>query len=232
MASRLLSILCVFVIFLALGVTMRRQQQTMENFLEFIHIPKNAGTTIENIADEKNVKWGRFKPEHRESVQSDTCSYWHTPPKQFNKDSYYKKDETFCVIRDPVDRMVSEYAYRHKGMSEKNNKYAMNQWLREQLNNRDNTVDGGLNCHFIPQYEFIYDDNGKRTCDNVLRFDNLTNEFNDLMNKHEYDIRLEENKKDNKSDSKLTAKDVDEDNRRMIYHIYKKDYDILNGLKK
>ena len=232
MSSRLLSILCVFVILFALGVTMRRQRQTMENFLEFIHIPKNAGTTIENIAEEKNVKWGRFKPEHRESVQSDTCSYWHTPPKQFNEDSYYKKDETFCVIRDPVDRMVSEYAYRHKGMPNKNNKYELNQWLREYLSNSKNTVNGGMNCHFLPQHDFIYDDDGNRTCDNVLRFDNLTNEFNDLMNKHEYDIRLEENKKDNKSNSNLTAKDVDDDNRRLIYQIYRKDYDILNGLKK
>ena len=231
MASRLLSILCVFVIILALSATMRRRQ-TMENFLEFIHIPKNAGTTIENIADKKNVKWGRFKPEHMKSVKSDKCSYWHTPPKHFNEDSYYKNDDTFCVIRDPVDRMVSEYAYRHKNMPELNNKNAMNQWLREQLNNHDNTVDGGLNCHFLPQHSFIYDDDGNRTCDNVLRFDNLTNEFNDLMKTHDHDIRLDDNKKDNKSNTKLTAKDVDEDNLRMIRHIYKKDFDILNGLKK
>lgn len=229
MASRLLSILCVCLIILSLHVIAKRQQ-TMEKFLEFIHIPKNAGTTIENIAEKKNVKWGRFKPEHMESVQSDVCSYWHTPPKQFNSNSFYNNDETFCVIRDPVDRMVSEFAYRHKGKKERNDKVYMNQWLREHLSNTYNTNGGGLNCHFLPQHHFIYDDNGKKTCHNVLRFDNLTNEFNDLMNKHEYDIRLDDKKKDNKSNSVLTAKDVDEENIRMIHEIYKRDFDILRGL--
>ena len=47
-------IICIFVLFIVLMSVLKHINNiNVENFLEFIHIPKNAGTTIENIANDK-----------------------------------------------------------------------------------------------------------------------------------------------------------------------------------
>lgn len=221
-------IICIFVLFIVLMSVLKHINNiNVENFLEFIHIPKNAGTTIENIANDKNIKWGRFKPEHREKLDSNsnTCSYWHVPPKEFNSDSFYDNDETFCIFRDPRDRMVSEYSYRHRGQQNKNNKNEMNKWLKENLNH-ENVVNGGLNCHFIPQHKYIYNDNNHKTCNHILNFDNLTPEFNKLMKDKGIELELNSNKKDNTSNFNLTRNDINDENMELIYKLYEKDFDI------
>lgn len=219
----------VFVILLGAALFYVKKNKNIESFLEFIHIPKNAGTTIENIANDKNIKWGRFKPEHKNKVGTKKCTYWHVPPKHFYLNNYYDSDDTFCVIRDPRDRMVSEYSYRHKGQTDKNNKKDMNKWLKHNLND-ENVHNGGLNCHFVPQHEYIYNDNNERTCNHVLKFDNLTSEFNDLMKKKNMDVRLNEKKKDNQSNFNLTINDIDDENMQKIFKLYKKDFEIQNSL--
>lgn len=203
--------------------------KNIENFLEFIHIPKNAGTTIENIADEQKIKWGRFRPSHKDKVKTNKCTYWHVPPKYFHTDNNYDTDETFCVIRDPRDRMVSEYSYRHKGQSDKNNKEDMNKWLNEHLID-ENVKDGGLNCHLLPQHEYIYNDNNEKTCNNILKFSNLTSDFNNLMKNKDINIRLSNKNKDNKSNFNLTVNDIDDDNMKKIFKYYKKDFEIQDSL--
>ena len=74
--------------------------------LEFTHIPKNAGTSIENAGKKAGICWGRFSLFHNRKM----CSTWHQPPR-INKDLHQGK-KTFCVIRDPKERIVSEYRYR------------------------------------------------------------------------------------------------------------------------
>lgn len=199
-----------------------------EPFLEFIHIPKNAGTTIENIANKKDIKWGRMKPSHRDYAPDDSgCSYWHIPPKKFRKDNYYQKDKTFCVIRNPYDRIVSEYKYRHKNNKSMDNPKIMNEWISKHLSS-DFTSKGNLNCHFIPQYEFVYDDYGDKTCDHVLNFNNLQKEFNDLMSQNNYDLRLNKEKHNSTDSFNLTSNDLTLANKLKIFSIYKKDFELLN----
>lgn len=206
-----------------------RSSDTVEQFLEFIHIPKNAGTTIENIAKDKGVKWGRFNPDDRNYITEGNCTYWHIPPKYFRDGSKYENDETFCVMRDPYQRIISEYAYRHKNMPEMDNKTDLNIWLQEHLT--DTYVKKGkLNCHFVPQVQYMYNDRGNKTCDHVLNFNNLTDEFNTLMTKKDIDLKLEENKKDNITNFNLKPEDIDSDNRILIDKYYKDDINLWNSL--
>ena len=205
----------------------------IEHFLEFIHIPKNAGTTIENIGDKVNIKWGRFKPEHYEHKLSDSklsnkCTYWHLPPKEFNDNSLYKSNPTFCVLRDPYDRVVSEYKYRNQREIQTPEK--MNAWIKEMMI-PENYEDGGLNCHFLPQSDFIYDKNDTITCDNVLRFDNLTSEFNDLTETHAIDLKMNDESRYNVTKKSVTSADLDDDVKDLIYHIYKRDFEVLTKKK-
>lgn len=195
-----------------------------ETFLEFIHIPKNAGTTIENIANEKNIKWGRMKPDHRDHVKENKCDYWHIPPKEFDRTSHYYRDPdgTFCVIRNPYDRMVSEYKYRNK---DSNDAVHMNKWIKKHLT-PEHTQDGKLNCHFIPQYNYVYDDLGQKTCDHVLQFDNLADNFNKLTNQYNVDLTMDPNRRDNRSSESLTQKDLSQENIELIKVIYHNDFSL------
>lgn len=196
-----------------------------ENFLEFIHIPKNAGTTIENVANEGDVKWGRFKPEHREHTSNRKCTYWHTPPKYFGEDSYYNGDETFCIVRDPFERMVSEFKYRNTDKST-HTKENLNRWINEHLQ-PEYYINGTKNCHFIPQHEYVYDDVGNKTCDNILRFDSLTDDFNKLAKNHQLNIKLSDSRRDNVSPDSVSVKDLYEETRLKISKIYEKDFALL-----
>lgn len=223
--------LCILLIVLVICVLIMYKclKKSIEHFLEFIHIPKNAGTTIENIGDKSHIKWGRFKPEHNEhklseSKLSNKCVYWHLPPKEFDENSLYKGNPTFCVLRDPYDRVVSEYKYRNQ--NEKHTPEKMNAWIKKMMI-PENYEDGGLNCHFIPQSDFIYDTNNNSTCDNVIRFENLTSEFNHLTERYDIDLKMNEDSKYNVTKKSVTSADLDDDVKDLIYHIYKRDFEVL-----
>ena len=90
----------------------------------------------------------------------------------------------------------------------------MNKWLKDNINEdnilkgRDNSNIRDYYCHLIPQYEYIYDDNGERTCDTILNFDNLNEDFNNLMKAKNIDLRLDDKTKENKSHFNLTVDDI------------------------
>lgn len=217
------------IVFFVMTINYCKKSINVESFLEFIHIPKNAGTTIENVANESNVKWGRFRPEHRENTTNTKCAYWHTPPKYFGVNSLYKKDETFCVIRDPFERMVSEYKYRNTD-KETHTKAKMNKWIQDHLQPMYYN-DGEKNCHFVPQHEYIYDNFGNKTCTHILRFDNLTTDFNDMTKKHNIDVKLTDSRRDNATPDSLTVEDLDKNTKEAIRSIYSKDFDLLDSIR-
>lgn len=87
--------------------------------LQFLHIPKNAGTTIENWGKQAGIKWGSnlFSDIIHDdiNVSGSLCGAHHVPPSMLNTSSrkpYLGSAEVFCVKRDPYSRLVSEYGYR------------------------------------------------------------------------------------------------------------------------
>lgn len=225
----LLIVIYIFVLSFLFFHSTKQNNKYIETFLEFIHIPKNAGTTIENIADDEGIKWGRFNTQHKKHINNDKCTYWHIPPQYFNDNSLYNGDETFCVLRDPFKRIISEYAYRHKENDELNNKEDMNIWIKKNLN-KENIEKGGMNCHFIPQSEYVSDKVGNVYCDNILPFDNLEKSFNNLMSKHDINLILTSNRKDNSTNFSLSVDDIDEANTKKIFDVYKKDFELIKKI--
>lgn len=137
------------------------------------------------------------------------CSWWHVPPRYTNDwRPYYSASKRFCAVRNPYAKVLSEYMFRHgkairKLPCDKLNKTEVNEWLRARMKGQlggANTLD---DCHWYPQYQYIepnlgvagepsppraapgnpYIDAGPdgRSCNRVMRMENLTLEFASLM---------------------------------------------------
>ena len=89
--------------------------------LLFIHIPKNAGTTIARVLEPINSRY--TDNEYEDGINEDEdATYGHIDVKELYMngfisplawDNYFK----FCFVRNPWDRMVSLYKYLNKGES-------------------------------------------------------------------------------------------------------------------
>lgn len=171
----------IFIIILLALVYLRRQQSQP---LLFIHIPKNAGTTIEEIALKCNVKWGRYMLTKHNPGE---IPEWHVPPRFFSVENnpYHNKD-TFCVIRNPFDRLQSHFKWLYRDNAKQFTSKQFNTWLSDNLNEHNVFEKGGHDGHLYPQSYYVYDKNHKRTCKHILRFDNLIEDFNVLIDTYKH----------------------------------------------
>mmetsp|Transcript_48663 Transcript_48663/g.110455 ORF Transcript_48663/g.110455 Transcript_48663/m.110455 type:complete len:505 (-) Transcript_48663:151-1665(-) len=216
----------------------------------FLHIPKNAGTSIERATmsadaihfskhlkmfaeqwvlarrgfqDEKGrvhvgssvsitvpVDAGTFHPAGAGTCK---CSYWHIPPRYLENAgagsgaggwsasatnprgeatrvvNAYRGAEVYCVVRDPLERALSEFKMRHASLLDsKGDAQAFLIDLAARLKSKKICRS---DCHVLPQYEYIWNGGGNRTCHHVLRIDSLKASFDALMrSKGKPEIRL------------------------------------------
>lgn len=150
--------------------------------LYFVHIPKNAGTSIEDEALAHGVKWGRHYfdcqtyENREENGKVRNYATWHFPnfvlayPKQ--------SDQCFCVVRDPYTRIISDYLYHVRTFPQFKN-CRLNEFISFAIPYfwQDNHC---FDNHIRPQSDFIFD-NGTKVIDNILRFENIEQEFKDLV---------------------------------------------------
>lgn len=163
--------------------------------LVFVHIPKNAGTTIENTVNSSGTLWGK----HADNVlreflgpQAPACSSWHVPPSFFTADSPYtsQDDVVFAVTRDPWDRTLSEFQYQNwNGMA--NVPCTMdgfNGWLQHRLSLDRYTAD----CHFLPQWDYIEGPDGHRYVldENLIPIVELGTKLSTLLEQYHVHMHL------------------------------------------
>jgi len=197
--------------------------------IKYIHIPKTAGTSIEEIAYNNNIGWGKYDDDiiNNKHLYS---GYWHNP-EIYNDDNFKDKYKWFCVCRNPYTRVISDINFHLqnkwkdlKDYDEINNyieslfKYILN----TDINNIDYTMFNVFEYHFIPQYYYI--ENIKDVI--ILKYENLNEEFNNLMTN--YNLHLTLNLHIQKSDKIIELEQLSEVNINLIKEIYKKDFELLN----
>lgn len=146
-----------------------------ENKCIFIHIPKVAGTSIvEAIKDSTRqekpkgllpfeIDDDKFDPPPPHLRASDFLKYGFVTQEEFR--TYFK----FAFVRNPFDRIVSEYKYsRHPAF------YDFKTFLFSHFPKPSWT---DAYCHIIPQYDFLYDRNGKCLVDFIGKFENIQADF-------------------------------------------------------
>lgn len=183
-----------------------------EKNLIFIHIPKNAGTSIIKAMGIKNLYMDKTIEEYKEHYQD----YW-------NK---YKK---FTVVREPIDRFISAYKFARMDESgwfsatgqeglEKHQHYELcnqmdiNEYTKHIYNNPEQ-----FNRWIIPQTFIISNKNNKLEIDYYVKYENLLEDLKKIgINKIE---TL------NKSKIYDTSKIIlNKNSIKKLYEIYEIDY--------
>ena len=130
--------------------------------LVYYHIPKTGGSLIEELFSDyklaiKFENWKSF------GVKKMDASPWHMFPSKF-KQLDFSKLNVFVSIRDPIQRILSEFVWQQN----RNIEYTeINKWIFESLKahtNKNNLEDN----HFEPQIKFITDYYG-----NTIPYDNI-----------------------------------------------------------
>ena len=91
-------------------------------------------------------------------------------------ESFYK----FAFVRNPWDRAVSDYAWHRKRGFEGGFR-AFLEYIPSVL--EDASTINSTNCHVMPQYRYIYNDEGRCLVDFVGRFENLDRDFKHVLGK-------------------------------------------------
>lgn len=157
----------------------------------FIHIPKTGGHSVDKYFIQKGL------------VDDDK---WHCTGNQIMKYmgvEKWKEYQTFTIVRNPWDRMVSEYSWQGglgkdqipTPWGDKN--VTFKQFLKMVFNSPHDHHDMNLvrnfdtwyqlqeikDGHLNDQYSFITDQNNNMIIDNLIRFEDLNQQFKQMLTK-------------------------------------------------
>lgn len=211
--------------------------------LEFVHITKTGGTSIEAAAAAAGIKWGicHFQKELSvgcsgspnipmtiESLRFKNISPWHQPLQYFALNPFQHAD-TFAVVRNPYDRYISEYycpwGGYHAPNENKDDPDVMNKYLQYRIPRE-------TEHHWLPQHFYIYNE-GERVVDHVLHFENLEEGFKDLMKRYKLHIFLPSTPLNSRKEPyRLTVKDLYPDTLSVINEVAALDFELFDYEKR
>jgi hypothetical protein len=145
--------------------------------LIFIHIPKNAGTFMWNLLkrlDNDLVVYFNTKDSNRNTLHNkgkdikDLCNF------------DYSEYIIFCVIRDPIERVLSLYNYISGNEYYPTYNIVKCQSFREFIEYSFSKTDF-LETNYISQYDFMYDETNKLLINKIIRYERLHKELKDML---------------------------------------------------
>tara|TARA_Y100000389_G_scaffold189963_1_gene214284 strand:- start:4622 stop:6235 length:1614 start_codon:yes stop_codon:yes gene_type:complete len=184
--------------------------------LKFIHITKTGGTSIEDEGFSAGIEWGRHHKEY---------GWWHEIFTN-KEEGLRSKYDWFMVVRNPYERIISEFHCKWGGVGEKANFVGVqffNEYLKREILNRGkitvNNHGSSYGDHYTEQH--LYLDESVKT--HVLKMENLTEEFDSLMS--EYNIPLKLNRHNNSNRKVFEVHHMDAELIQLIQEVYKKDFE-------
>ncbi len=206
----------------------------------FIHIPKCAGQSIENIfLIDLGLNWQQRHPlllRPRKGKEKGPERLAHLYAEEYFKFGYIPKEKydkffKFSIIRNPVDRILSEINYQRipkKNSNNINGIESVEEYISKviKLNKFSD-----LQRHISPQVKFLHDsETNKLLVDKVILFDELNHEVPKILQK-KLKVFLEV-PKINSSKNKLWVKEeLTPRDISFLYDFYESDFKFLKNLK-
>ena len=196
----------------------------------FIHIPKNAGQSIERaFLSDLGLTWETRAPLLlRNRVNADN----NTPPRlahltanQYVKLKYIPHDMfrsyyKFCVCRNPWDRAFSLYKY----LTDQSKPFA--QFVKDDFKKK---IYNDLNWFAMSQAKFIQNQNNELLVDRIIRLENLDSEFNDIANKLKLKTKHLDKTNVSQNRKKINYREAYcKESKRIIADLYEDDIKMLN----
>lgn len=196
---------------------------SLEKKFIFIHIPKNAGSSIVNSLGGKLVDWDNQNKIYKQHASISQLKNLYS----INIDQYFK----FAFVRNPWDRAVSGFHWLtgvDQPSFQKCKKSSFLDFLlvRNGFEKLIGTKDQSTReVHFISQHEMIYID-GSNQMDFVGKFENLQKDFDTICSK----IGIEKLKlpESNKSKHKHYTEYYTDETKDLVYQKYQKDIELFN----
>ena len=190
-----------------------------ERKLIFIHIPKNAGTSVIKAMGVENIFFDKTIEEYKEHYGE----YWDK----------YKK---FTVVRDPIDRFISAYKFarmKESGWFSATGDEGLKKHSHYELCNKMDINEYTLYLYKnpkeftrwnMPQTFIISNKNKKIKIDYFVRFENLQEDLSKIgISSIE---KLNSSKIEDDKVIQLSKK-----SKKMLYHVYDIDYENFNYKK-
>lgn len=158
--------------------------------VRLVHVPKTGGTAIQQflrrkrqgVRSEDFATWRRLPRVGNVSAAFPHCKPYHVPPGWLAPNPYrLPGHHTVCVVRHPAERLLSEFRMKAPDVATlplARNFLAF--FLRDALDSAERGA-AGPNCHYLPQFMYVRGPDQRRTCDHVLRYENLSLAFTRLM---------------------------------------------------
>jgi hypothetical protein len=183
-----------------------------ETNLFYLHPAKCGGSSIERAGYEYGIRWARHHP----SKYSYHHPYEHTIT---HYPEIIKDKALFTSVRNPYTRMVSAVYCPYNRC---NSGLVDTQWTLQKFNEE---LSRQISLQF-PVYDFVYYKDTK-VVPHVLKLENLTSEFNQLMFDYNSEVKME--KHVNKSldfikNKKFGVKDISKENLSLINDKFVKDF--------
>ena len=194
----------------------------------FIHIPKNAGSSVIDIINIKNLNiniLGHY-PEYFEN-KDNTEDFISTINLEKFSINYRIQDNCiiFAIVRNPYTRLLSAYNYLNNGggntpLDEEYCNIIKTYTFDKFIDNLDKFIN--VIVHLLPQYIFICDKEDKILISNLCKYENLKNDLKII------DLEFENLGHINKSKNSII---LTENIKEKIYKLYIKDF-IIFGYEK
>lgn len=207
-----------------------------KNKILFVHVPKNAGTSITKIFNFKKGIKNLTGFEEKTRIH-----FSHLTIGQIKNFINIKKYYSFAFVRNPFDKIVSEFFYR-KLHKEKNVNYfkriKIKKFTFDEFVNRlsefkiTNRINKSLEeSHFLTQTKFLYIRN-KLSVNFVGRVENFENDFKKLVEKinekRNLNINIDKIYHSNSSNHVNYKFYYNSITKKIIEKIYEKDLDNFN----
>lgn len=148
-----------------------------------MHIPKTGGSAVEYAGQRAGHAWGRFDTFYdavgRGNEDKVCGSPWHEP---FQYNLWPAIEQTsFCVIREPVDKLLSEFNFRI-GVAECH-KEGLEAWIVKKVKGLYSKDRHGDDCHLLASVDFA------QGCDYPVPYDSKHNGLK-LLLQHTFNVSV------------------------------------------